>query len=518
MKILCLSHIYAIMEVHEKQIKSGINLALVGGHMYKFERYRQLGLADFNQPAGLKMNPDNRWIRKAAIIPWDAIEEKYAELFPSETGMPAKPLRMALGSLMIQKQYGYSDRELVEQITENPYYQYFVGLPGFTNKAPFVPSLLVEFRKRLDEDTLNEINEMIIAYNIPDDPGPGDGDKESEETVQESENRGTVILDATCAPQNITYPQDVNLLNEARENLEVLVDRICYAHNYHKPRMYRKNARRDYLSLAKCKKRTAKRIRKAIKQQLQYIRRDLGYIEAFLADGVELTKKQAYRLCVVRQVYAQQLYMNENKVHAVADRIVSISQPYIRPIVRGKAAAPVEFGAKLDLSIDENGMARLEKLSFDAYNESDVLIGTIDRYRERTGHYPERVLVDKIYRNRTNLAFCKQHGIRISGPSLGRPKKDAVIDKKTEYVDNADRVEVERSFSLAKRCYGLGRIMTKLDTTTRSSIVLSILTMNVARIVALSLRQFLCALFSNRNQRNYLRFTIQKPRLELSVT
>ena len=139
------------MEVQEKQPKSCKNLALAGGHMYKFERYRQLGLADFNQPAGLKMNPENRWVRKAAAIPWEAIEEKYAELFPSDTGMPAKPLQMALGSLMIQKQYDYSDRELVEQITENPYYQYFVGLPGFQNKAPFVPSLLVEFRKRLND-------------------------------------------------------------------------------------------------------------------------------------------------------------------------------------------------------------------------------------------------------------------------------------------------------------------------------------------------------------------------------
>ena len=69
------------------------------------------------------MNPENRWVKKAATIPWEAIEEKYAKLFPSKTGMPAKPLRMALGSLMIQKQYGYSDRELIEQITENPYYQ-----------------------------------------------------------------------------------------------------------------------------------------------------------------------------------------------------------------------------------------------------------------------------------------------------------------------------------------------------------------------------------------------------------
>lgn len=121
--------------------------------------------------------------------------------------------------------------------------------------------------------------------------------------------------------------------------------------------MYRENARRDYLNLAKCKKRTAKKIRKAIKKQLQYIRRDMGYVEAFLADGVELAPKQAKRLSVLCQVYEQQQYMYENNTHTVSDRIVSISQPYIRPIVRGKAAAPVEFGAKLDLSIDENGMA-----------------------------------------------------------------------------------------------------------------------------------------------------------------
>ena len=79
--------------------------------------------------------------------------------------------------------------------------------------------------------------------------------------------------------------------------------------------------------------------------------------------------------------------MYRNNTHSVKDRIVSISQPYIRPIVRGKAKAPTEFGAKLDMSIDEKGIARLERLSFDAYNECDVLIGTIERYRERTGHY-----------------------------------------------------------------------------------------------------------------------------------
>ena len=153
--------------------------------------------------------------------------------------------------------------------------------------------------------------------------------------------------------------------------------------------------------------------------------------------------------------------------------------------------------------------AKLEKLSFDAYIESDVLTGDIERYRERTGHYPERALADKIYRNRDNLAYCRLHGIRLSRPRLGRPRKDAVADKKAEYIDNADRVEVERTFSLAKRCYGLGRIMTKLDVTTRSSIALSILMMNVVRIVARLLRQLLVSLFSRCKQLDFMLLYIQ---------
>lgn len=274
-----------------------------------------------------------------------------------------------------------------------------------------------------------------------------------------------------------------------------MIDIICYVQNYYKPRMYRQKAKKDYLNLAKCKKRTAKKIRKAIKTQLQYIRRDLRYIDAFLEE-INLCDDLSKQLATIRTLVEQQQYMYENKVHSVPDRIVSISQPYIRPIVRGKAKAPVEFGAKLDLSIDENGIARLERLSFDAYNESDVFITAVENYKSRTGHYPERVLVDQIYRNRTNRAFCSEHGIRISGPALGRPKKDNKVDKKQEYIDNNDRIEVERAFSLAKRRYGLGLITAKLDTTTKSSIALSIIAMNVNRLTVVSFAQILVSLFS----------------------
>ena len=156
--------------------------------MYIKDRFNQFALSDFNQPIGLNMNPNNRWVKKAQKIPWFAIEDKYADLFPSKTGMPAKPLRMALGSLIIQKQYEYSDRELVEQLTENPYYQFFVGLPGYQQEPPFVPSLLVEFRKRLTAEILGEINEMIIEFNSPDDEPPSGDDNDSDRKMPRKTN------------------------------------------------------------------------------------------------------------------------------------------------------------------------------------------------------------------------------------------------------------------------------------------------------------------------------------------
>ena len=469
--------------------------------MYRFEKEKQISFTDFNQPQGLYMNPENRWVRKAAMIPWETIEIEYAKLFPSHTGMPAKPLRMALGSLLIQIEYGFSDEELVEQIRENPYYQYFIGLPAFEDRIPFVPSLLVEFRKRLSAEVMSEINEMIIAFNSKkdgeDDDTHGDsgenggGNDVHEESADAPKNEGTLILDATCAPQNIKYPQDFELLNEAREKLEDMICRICEKYGFRRPRMYRQKARKDYLALAKCRKRGAKRIRTAIKKQLQYIRRNLGYLTDFLKNrGAVLSDSDARLLEILETVYEQQRYMYENRTHSVKDRIVSISQPYIRPIVRGKAKSPVEFGAKLDLSVDENGMCRIEKLSFDSYNESTVLQDAVERYRIRTGHYPERVLADQIYRTRDNLTFCHDLGIRMSGKKLGRPKKntDTKAEKQIAYHDNTDRIEVERRFSLGKRKFGLNLLLTKREDTTKTTIVLSIVAMNIDRMAAMFLR------------------------------
>ena len=174
--------------------------------------------------------------------------------------------------------------------------------------------------------------------------------------------------------------------------------------------------------------------------------------------------------------------MFSEKKHRVADRIVSITQPFVRPIVRGKAKAPVEFGAKYDVSVDENGHARLEKASFDAYNECTVLKEVVESYKRRTGHYPKRVLVDQVYRTKENRSYCEERGIEMSGRGPGRPPKDGKERRKAEKCErknDVDRIEVERFFSRDKRCFGAGLIMTKLSNTTLGSIALAVLVANL---------------------------------------
>ena len=248
-----------------------------------------------------------------------------------------------------------------------------------------------------------------------------------------------------------------------------------------KPRTYRKKAHKDYASYARSRKPKAKQTRKAIGKQLGYLKRNISSIEKMIAGGRQLPSKYTERFSTIQTIYVQQKEMYDNHTHSVKDRIVSLSQPWIRPIVRGKAKAKVEFGVKLDISVCD-GWTRLERHSFDAYNESTGLKDMIEQYRKRTGHYPERVLADKIYRNRDNLSYCKQHNIRLSGPALGRPKKDAEIDKKQNYIDECERVEVERKFSLAKRKCGMGIIVTRLKETTCHSIAMSVLLLNLRKI------------------------------------
>lgn len=466
--------------------------------MYKHNEKQMILPDEFFLPFGGKLNPENRWCKMAALIPWDIVEERYAKNFKNlGNGNEALSARMALGSLIIQNHESLSDRKLIENITENAYMQYFIGLHGFVNKPPFDPSMLVHFRKRLGQDIINEINELIAKPNTQDRDDDDDHQSSGEKSAptsdqctnkpQEAENSGKLILDATCVPADIHYPTDIWLLNDVREALEEIVDVLHAPHigTIRKPRTYRNCARKDYLNIDKKKRPTPKEIRKAIGQQLRYIRRDLDTIEQ-MTDKSPLTllsKRQYSNLLVSHEIYRQQLYMYQNKKHTIEDRIVSLSKPYVRPIIRGKKNAEVEFGPKLSISVVD-GYTYIEELSYDPYNEGVTLIQSVERYHQRFGYYPQAVIVDKIYRNRKNIQYCKKHGIRLNGPPLGRPTSDKELLReqyRQERQDSGIRNSAEGKFGEGKRTYGLNRIMTRLQATSMAAISLQILVMNMER-------------------------------------
>ena len=282
-------------------------------------------------------------------------------------------------------------------------------------------------------------------------PKPPEKKKDSD-AKNESTNQGKLIIDATCAPADISYPTDLGLLNKARVYTEKIID-ILYKSLKQKinkkPRTYRKIARKDYLAIAK--QRRPKRHKKiqAIKKQLQYIKRNLAHIEQLIESGAtlqSLSQKQYKNLLVLTEVYRQQLWLFENKKQSIEDRIVSLSQPHIRPIVREKAGKPVEFGAKLSASCIK-GYVFLDRISWDNFNESKDLKAQVEAFKSYTGYYPESVHADRIYRTRENRAWCKERGIRISGPPLGRPPANVSKEtKKQAREDERIRNSIEGKF------------------------------------------------------------------------
>ncbi len=182
----------------------------------------------------------------------------------------------------------------------------------------------------------------------------------------------------------------------------------------------------------------------------------------------------------------------KKKEKRIDNRIVSIAQPHIRPIVRGKAGSAVEFGGKISVSVYENYVF-LDKLSWENFNESTHLIEQVEKYYQLMGYYPATIHVDQIYRTRENRRYCKEKGIIMSGKPLGRPKKNVSNEGKKEARENEKiRNRVEGKFGEGKRKYGLNKIMTKLPSTSMTVVSLIFLVMNLSYLYRQVLLIFLC--------------------------
>lgn len=477
----------------------------------------QLSLVGFESPFTTHLNPDNRWVKMARQIPWDRITDVYYKQLNNRlTGANGINPRVAIGAIIIKHICDLSDRETVLQIQENVYMQHFIGYSSFSDVPVFDPSLFVDLRKRFGTEQINEINETIMGLvkmhnenagedidkkddNIDGPPhcinNAADAPEVNETTKAEAEriealatpappNSGELIVDATACPQDISYPTDLNLLNDAREKSEKLIDILhrqakLLDKETIKPRTYRKIARKEYLKVAQKKHKTKVEIRNALRKQLSYLNRNIRYIHHLLKhfERIPLKRKDYKYLLVIQTLYEQQKIMYDNRTHTIEHRIVSIHQPHVRPIVRGKTNAYVEFGSKIQMSI-MNGITFLEDLSWDAFNEGTRLMSTVENYKKRFGHYPQKVFADKIYCNRDNRAKLKSLSITLVAKPLGRPS--LAVDN---HIRPGDRNPIEGKFGQAKTAYGMNRIKARLHETSESGIASIVLVLNLIKLI-----------------------------------
>lgn len=454
--------------------------------MIRYQSAAQTSLKGF-APFADNLDENNRWVLLGKRLPWDELAGIYHRALSADQGRPALDARRVIGAMIIKHMEGFDDRGTVDAIKENPYMQWFCGLSAFSTKSIFDASLMVTLRKRMGAHVYERMNQAIldrVEEQRQKKGGAPPGDHQGPEDQEPPTHKGELKVDATVAPQKIAYPTDLDLLNASRECTEGLIDALStHLALKTKPRTYRKVARKTYLLVIKKKKRTHKEIRKAIGKQLRYLRRNLRTIDRlWTMSGTQwpLTHRQLRAYWVVQQLYAQQLHMYQEKTHRVADRIVSVHQPHVRPIVRGKAAANVEFGAKLNVALCD-GIAWPDHIGWDAHNESEWLMHHVQCYKQRYGYYPEAVNVDGIYGTRENRRKLQELGIRFIGKALGRPTTESRTPsaKRALAKEMAQRNHIEGKFGQGKNAYGLDRIGAKLQATSESWIAAIFLVMNL---------------------------------------
>jgi len=449
---------------------------------------KQLSISEFKTPFKTDLLPDNRWVTLAGIVPWETFADLYISLMNTKQGRPGISPRIVLGALIIKHKENLSDEKTIQAIQENIYMQFFVGLEGFQTKKIFDPSLFVTIRKRIGKTEFDALNAKLIK-SLSQKKDTKNNSKKTEDKNYPP-NKGKLQADATVADQYITFPTDAKLLNSSRKKLDKMID-IIYHYNDRKivkPRTYKRILDTDFLSYSKKKNKSKSAHRKMKRKLLESVNRNLNFVKVLLLETVTLEMGKDYPLSkrdlalleVIETVYLQQKQMYDDNTNTCKERIVSIYQSHVRPILRGKQNARVEFGSKLGVSLD-NGFAYLNNVSWNAYHEGKDLIHQVEQYFEIHGHYPDLVQVDKAYSTRENRNWLKEKNIRITAPQLGRkPKQEEnQYQKAKRKKEAAERNHIEAKFGQGKNAYNLNKIRAKLKATSESWISCIFFVMNL---------------------------------------
>jgi IS5 family transposase len=456
--------------------------------MVRYTSENQLSIEEFKTPFQARLLESNRWVQLSRVVPWDKFASAYMSMMSADMGRPGISPRIVLGALIIKHLEKLDDRGVIAAIQENIYMQYFIGLKEFTPHPVFDPTLFVDIRKRVGHETFDTLNADLIK-SVSQEKDQRHNKKNKKEDSDEPNNKGKMQADATVADQYITFPTDNGILNESRKKCEKMIDKLYDLDGKQgvKPRTYRRTMDKAYLDYTKKKKKTKGTHRKMTRKLLECVNRNIKHIDRMLdvfeqrGDRFPLTHADQRLFWIIRTAYLQQKYMYDTDTHSCPDRIVSIYQPHVRPIPRGKIKAQIEFGPKLGVSLDD-GFARINTFSWDAYHEAGDLVKQVEAYRELHGHYPELVQVDKIFATQANRRWLKERGIRITAPPLGRKPaktKQSYYQKRKARKEAAERNHIEGKFGQGKNGYDLNKIRARLKDTSESWIACIFFVMNL---------------------------------------
>jgi hypothetical protein len=423
-------------------------------------------------PFGGQLSSNNRWMKLCELVPWEELEEIYKKYF-SDVGRPGKDSQLINGLLIVKHLKVLSDEEVVKDFLENLYIQYFCGYDQFVKEGAIESSTLSRMRKRLGVEYFKKFEDEILEV------------LKDKKIIRDKEQ----MIDATVFPSDLTYPTDTGVIEKARQWVVKTIKLVIKITGLkEKVRTYCRKAKVTYLKFQRKRKKKQKEIWKTNRKMLQYLRRNIGQLKGLIEQSADIfvdipLEKIKEQLKVAQEIYRQQMEMLKAKTHRTNDRIVSFHKPHIRPIVRGKSGQEVEFGPKAVLSYVD-GFTFLDKISFDAFNESTTLDKNISLHKDRFGKLPEVVITDNIYGTRENRQMLKAKKIRASLMPLGRRQKRKTRDIKWVKKKQRERNRIEGIIGNGKKNYGLDRILYKITGGEEIWVRLGLSVMNLSTALA----------------------------------
>lgn len=359
-------------------------------------------------------------------------------------------------ALMFLKMYTQlSAPKLLEQLNGNIHYQIFCGVAidplRPLRNYKLIDDIILELSGKLKVQQLQE----ILA----------------EKWKPYMSNLDTLYTDATCYESDMRFPTDPKLLWEGIERCYRTMCRLSSALGICRPRTKYNDVSKANMAYRKQRKHSKNQTRRIVRRLLDLLGKILKEIRMLEREHPELsdllTDRERNEIAIITRMYRQQKnhYESGNSRESIPDRIVSISKPYVRPIVRGKEVKSVEFGAKCN-NIQVDGISFIEKLSFNAFNEGTRLMHCLTLHQKLFGVKATKVGGDAGYAGTENRDYCRANGIQTSFVKRGRP----FVSKNSKDIIRKELARVratamEGSFGTQKEHYSLRRVKARKKAT-----------------------------------------------------